>query len=144
MGMHGLVETFKESQPEVTVAEHIAMKDVEQSVGNDAPHDEHDTALNKNDPKPAVENSEMVPGAKEWQDALNDIEEGGLESSSSDEDDEPESFEPPQKEIKTIPQNADKAKTSFRNKAGTNPQVQNDKKKSAKPTKNKNASNRRH
>ncbi|CAN6813423.1 unnamed protein product, partial [Brassica oleracea var. botrytis] len=131
-----------------------------ESVGNDAPHDEHDTALNKDDPKPAVENSEMVPGANEWQDvekahsasprretqktALNDIEEGKLESSSSDEDDEPESSDPPQKEIKTIPQKADKAKTSSRNKAGTNPQVQNDKKKSAKPTKNNNAPNRRH
>lgn len=69
--------------------------------------------------------------------ALNDIEEGELESSSSDEDDEAESSDPPQKEIKTIPQNANKAKTSSRNKAGTNPQVQNDKKKSAKPTKKK-------
>ncbi|CAN6882252.1 unnamed protein product, partial [Brassica oleracea] len=93
----------------------------------------------------------MVPRENEWQDvgiahraspwretqnsALNDIEEGELESSSSDEDDEAESSDPPQKEIKTIPQNANKAKTSSRNKAGTNPQVQNDKKKSAKPTK---------
>ncbi|KAF3583845.1 hypothetical protein F2Q69_00028567 [Brassica cretica] len=54
--------------------------------------------------------------------ALNDIEEGELESSSSDEDDEAESSDPPQKEIKNIPQNANKAKTSSRNKAGTNPQ----------------------
>ncbi|KAF2558163.1 hypothetical protein F2Q68_00014881 [Brassica cretica] len=34
--------------------------------------------------------------------ALNDIEEGELESSSSDEDDEAESSDPPQKEIKTF------------------------------------------
>lgn len=37
-------------------------------MGIDASHDKHDKTLNNDDPKPALENREMVPGANEWQD----------------------------------------------------------------------------
>lgn len=76
--------------------------------------------------------------------ALDDIEEGELESSSSDEEDADQLSHPPPKELKAPSQIVDKAKTSTRKKTGANPQVQNDKKKNAKPTKTKNASHRRH
>lgn len=146
------------------------VKDVEQSLEHETPLDER-TADPKSSPEssekteanqwqdvgkanrtsPRRETQKNVSGnnirtasPSRFQ-VLGDIEEDELESSSSGEDDEDdEASGPPHKEIKTISQDVDKPKTTSRSKAGANPQVQTDRKKSAKTTKIKNASNRRH
>lgn len=139
-----------------------------------APSDEQDTTMKASDLSDEQQAIDNAPVGNEWQEVgkahrasprcdaqksvtgrdartnspsryqvLKDMEEGELESSSSDEEDAESSDLPPQ-EVKTSSKDGGKTKTTSRNRAGANNQGQNDKKKSAKPTKTKNASNRRH